>query len=158
MHSNMYACLFSLAVSSKFFRPEIVILKTKSSTMKKYLLSLIIVFSIITSINGQEINPWLFGQNHWMADSDEGKRPGYLHLLWPKVEERGIKLAQLLVGMMALNMKGEYLPTVSSNSYIKTVESMSETEICVMSKSGVVLMQFSYGLTHNLKNLPPEEK
>ncbi len=32
------------------------------------------------------------------------------------------------------------------------------TILFVMSKSGVVLKQFGFGLTHNLKNLPPEEK
>jgi len=39
----------------------------------------------------QEISPVFFGQNHWLADGDEG-RTGYLHLLWPKVKESGIQL------------------------------------------------------------------
>jgi hypothetical protein len=34
--------------------------------------------------------------------------------------------------MMALNMKGEFLSTQSSNSYVKTIGSKSDTEICVM--------------------------
>jgi hypothetical protein len=43
----------------------------------------------------QEISPWLFGQNHWMEKSDEGKRPGYLYMLWPKVNESGIKTVRI---------------------------------------------------------------
>lgn len=34
--------------------------------------------------------------------------------------------------MMALNMKGEFLPTQSSNSYVKIIGSKSDEEICVM--------------------------
>lgn len=30
-----------------------------------------------------------------MAQSDEGRRPGYLHLLWPKVGESGIKMVRI---------------------------------------------------------------
>jgi hypothetical protein len=112
--------------------------------------------------------------------------------------------------MMALNMKGEYLPTESSNSFVKTIASKSDDEICVMilnedkfndfefeivlnksgrstkaltvvadagieqtisgsipnqttmmfviSKSGEVKKQYTYGLNQNLLNLPPEVK
>ena len=112
--------------------------------------------------------------------------------------------------MMALNMKGEYLPTESNNSYVKTIGSKSDSEICIMilnsdqvhdfefeiildkegdspkplkinadlgldkringsipnqttmmfvlSKNGEIKKQFTYGITHNLKNLPPEVK
>ena len=45
-------------------------------------------------ISAQEISPVLFGQNHWMAQGDEN-RPGYLHLLWPKVQESGIELIRI---------------------------------------------------------------
>jgi hypothetical protein len=54
----------------------------------------IIIFALFLNLslvlNAQEISPYLFGQNHWMAQSDEGKRVGYLQLLWPKVKESGI--------------------------------------------------------------------
>jgi hypothetical protein len=112
--------------------------------------------------------------------------------------------------MMALNMKGDYLPTESSNSYVKTIGSKNDTEFCVMilnsdqvhdfsfdlilnktgdspkplkinadisldkiisgsipnqttilfvlSKTGEIKKQYTYGLIHNLKNLPPEVK
>lgn len=112
--------------------------------------------------------------------------------------------------MMAMNMKGNFLPTTSSNSYVHTIASRSDDEICVMilnrdlhndfdfdlmlnkdkfsrkvltvradlgleatisgsipnqttmmfvlSKSGEVKKQFTYGLIHNLKNSPPEVK
>jgi hypothetical protein len=45
--------------------------------------------------NAQEISPWLFGQNHWMERTDEGNRPGYLYMLWPKVKESGIKTVRI---------------------------------------------------------------
>jgi hypothetical protein len=112
--------------------------------------------------------------------------------------------------MMADNMKGKFLPTKSSNSYVKTIGSVSDAEICVMilnndqfhdfefdlflnkeglptkpltvyadiglnktisgsipnqttilfviSKTGDVIKQYTYGLKQNLKNLPPEVK
>jgi hypothetical protein len=63
--------------------------------MKKKLLSLFVLLSIISSLQAQEISPWLFGQNHWMANSDEGGRPGYLNMLWPNVEESGITLVRI---------------------------------------------------------------
>ena len=107
-------------------------------------------------------------------------------------------------------MKGEFLTTESSNSFVKTIGSKSDTEICVMilnrdnahdfefdlilnrdcesnkplilradiglnkvisgsipnqttmmyvlSKSGEIKKQYTYGLTHNLKYLPPDVK
>lgn len=63
--------------------------------MKKTTLSLVILLSIIQCLDAQKISPQLFGQNHWMAKSDEGRRPGYIHLLWPKVEESGIKTVRI---------------------------------------------------------------
>jgi hypothetical protein len=60
------------------------------------ILKLIIVIGMITlSVNAQEISPWLFGQNHWMDSRDEGERPGYLSMLWPKVGESGIKMVRI---------------------------------------------------------------
>ena len=112
--------------------------------------------------------------------------------------------------MMAAHMKGEFLPTQSSNPLVKIIGSKSDTEICIMilnrdvshdfefdlllngkmesnkpivfsadlgldkvisdtipnqttmmyvlSRSGEVLKQYSYGIKHNLKYLPPEVK
>ncbi len=50
---------------------------------------------------------------------------------------------------MVLNMKGEYLPTVSSNSYIKTIASMSETEICVMVLNNDKFNNYEFDLVLN---------
>jgi hypothetical protein len=110
--------------------------------------------------------------------------------------------------MMALNMKGVYLPTMSNNSYVKTIGSESDDQICIMilnedqthdfnfdlvlnksgdspkpllihadldldkvisgtipnqttilfvlSKSGEIKKKYTYGITQNLKHLPPE--
>jgi hypothetical protein len=57
----------------------------------------LLIIAIILSLNAtaQEISPWLFGQNHWMERSDEGRRPGYLYMLWPKVGESGIKTVRI---------------------------------------------------------------
>ena len=107
-------------------------------------------------------------------------------------------------------MKGEFLQTESNNSYVKTIGSKSDSEICimilnsdqvhdfsfdlilnkngdspkplkinadlnldktisgtipnqttillVMSGTGEIIKKYTYGLTHNLKNLPPEVK
>ena len=57
------------------------------------LLIMIVVFAY--GVNAQEISPWLFGQNHWMDRSDDGRRPGYLYMLWPQVEESGIKMVRI---------------------------------------------------------------
>lgn len=58
------------------------------------LLVLALLYSIV-SVQAQEISPYLFGQNHWMDRGDEGSRPGYLYMLWPKVEEAGIKMVRI---------------------------------------------------------------
>lgn len=42
--------------------------------MKRISLQLFFPFLIIQGINAQNISLYLFGQNHWMADSDEGNR------------------------------------------------------------------------------------
>ena len=112
--------------------------------------------------------------------------------------------------MMAMNMKGSFLPTSSTNSYVHSIAARSEDEICIMilnrdkyndydfdlilnkekfsrksltvradlgldtmisgtipnqttlmyvlSKSGEIKKQYTYGLAHNLKHLPPEIK
>ena len=46
------------------------------------------------SLCAQEISPVFFGQNHWLAQGDEG-RTGYLQLLWPKVKESGVQLIRI---------------------------------------------------------------
>jgi hypothetical protein len=62
----------------------------------KTLLSLSFLFlSISIGSHAQEISPYLFGQNHWMDRSDEGNRPGYVYMLWPKVKESGIKTVRI---------------------------------------------------------------
>lgn len=63
--------------------------------MKKLALILLMVLCFMQPADAQEINSQLFGQNHWMAKSDEGNRPGYLHLLWPKVKESGVKTVRI---------------------------------------------------------------
>ncbi len=61
----------------------------------KQTIFLMLIVSLSIRINAQQISPFLFGQNHWMDKSDEGKRPGYLYMLWPKVEESGIKMVRI---------------------------------------------------------------
>jgi len=54
---------------------------------------MIMVFA--SGANAQKISPWLFGQNHWMDRGDEGDRPGYLYMLWPEVENSGIRMVRI---------------------------------------------------------------
>jgi hypothetical protein len=63
--------------------------------MRKLIFLAIVVFTLSNGSNAQEISPYLFGQNHWIAQGDEGTRVGYLHLLWPKVKESGIKSVRI---------------------------------------------------------------
>lgn len=63
--------------------------------MRTIKLLIITIIAFTFNANGQEISPWLFGQNHWMDKSDEGKRPGYVYMLWPKVEASGIKMVRI---------------------------------------------------------------
>jgi hypothetical protein len=56
---------------------------------------LIIIISLNIRINAQEISPYLFGQNHWIATGDEGNRIGYMDVLWPKVKESGVKCIRI---------------------------------------------------------------
>jgi hypothetical protein len=59
--------------------------------MKNIFLLAIVVLGLISRTNGQEISPYLFGQNHWLATGDEGTRIGYMDVLWPKVKASGVK-------------------------------------------------------------------
>ncbi len=59
--------------------------------MKTICLTITAVLALAYTLPGQEISPYLFGQNHWMDRSDEGRRPGYLYMLWPKIKESGVK-------------------------------------------------------------------
>jgi hypothetical protein len=62
--------------------------------MKQAIL-LIIIVSLNIRINAQEISPFLFGQNHWIATGDEGNRIGYMDVLWPKIKESGVKCIRI---------------------------------------------------------------
>jgi hypothetical protein len=63
--------------------------------MKYFKLMAIMLIAINFGAIGQKISPYLFGQNHWMERTDEGTRPGYLYMLWPKVRESGIKTVRI---------------------------------------------------------------
>jgi hypothetical protein len=63
--------------------------------MKKLVVLFFLFPNILTFCYAQEISPYLFGQNHWMDRSDEGKRPGYIYMLWPKVKESGINAVRI---------------------------------------------------------------
>jgi hypothetical protein len=58
--------------------------------MKKTILLALVIFGLGFRLGAQEISPYLFGQNHWIATGDEGSRIGYMHLLWSKVKESGV--------------------------------------------------------------------
>ena len=55
----------------------------------------LIVSALGHTVQAQEISPCLFAQNHWMDKGDEGKRPGYIHLLWPKIKESGVQAIRI---------------------------------------------------------------
>jgi hypothetical protein len=63
--------------------------------MRRFAGFVLMTAGIAVSAFGQDISPLLFGQNHWMDRSDEGRRPGYIYMLWPKVEESGIKAVRI---------------------------------------------------------------
>ena len=63
--------------------------------MKRAILLTMVILSLSIRSNAQEISPYLFGQNHWLAIGDEGNRIGYMHLLWPKVKESGVKCIRI---------------------------------------------------------------
>jgi hypothetical protein len=51
--------------------------------------------------------------------------------------------------MMALNMKGSFLPTESSNAYVKTIGTKSDETICVMVLNSDQLNDFDFDLILN---------
>lgn len=59
--------------------------------MKNLLLLILVFFCLHINAKAQQISPFLFGQNHWIATGDEGTRVGYMDQLWPKVKESGVK-------------------------------------------------------------------
>ncbi len=63
--------------------------------MKKTVCSIVILVFSALMMNAQEISPYLFGQNHWMEQGDEGGRPGYISQLWPAVEASGVKMIRI---------------------------------------------------------------
>jgi hypothetical protein len=63
--------------------------------MKIISLVLLAFALIVFNVKAQKISPFLFGQNHWIEDGDEEGRPGYIHLLWPKIGESGIKMVRI---------------------------------------------------------------
>lgn len=63
--------------------------------LQRFLPALVLVVFGPVVAGAQEISPWLVGQNHWLADGDEGGRPGYLRLLWPRVAESGVRLVRI---------------------------------------------------------------
>jgi len=63
--------------------------------MKSIKLLIVLIIMFAQGANGQKISPYLFGQNHWMERTDEGRRPGYIYMLWPKIEASGIKTVRI---------------------------------------------------------------
>lgn len=63
--------------------------------MKNFIMSALLILGLSLYSNGQQISPYLFGQNHWIATGDEGSRIGYLDLLWPKVKQSGVKCIRI---------------------------------------------------------------
>ena len=63
--------------------------------MKRVIVWAAVWLGMTLGANAQDISPFLFGQNHWIAEGDEGGRVGYLHLLWPKVRESGIQTVRI---------------------------------------------------------------
>jgi hypothetical protein len=66
-------------------------------TRSRRSLSLVIALALgmPTVASAQALSPYLFGQNYWMERGSEGGRPGYLHLLWPRVTESGVRLVRI---------------------------------------------------------------
>jgi hypothetical protein len=63
--------------------------------MRRALPAALAIVTLTVGLDAQEISPWLFGQNHWIDKGDEGNRPGYIHMLWPKIGESGITLVRI---------------------------------------------------------------
>ncbi|MBK1880653.1 hypothetical protein JIN87_27450 [Pelagicoccus mobilis] len=62
--------------------------------MKNTFACMLLIALLAVAGRAQEISPFLLGQNHWMADGDEG-RVGYLHELWDKVGESGVQTIRI---------------------------------------------------------------
>ncbi len=73
----------------------IVKMHYKFYNMKNIILLSVVFLGFTLRANAQEISPYLFGQNHWIATGDEGKRVGYMDVLWPKVKESGVKCIRI---------------------------------------------------------------
>ena len=58
-------------------------------------LTVTLAFALAGPAGAQTLSPWLFGQNYWLEQGSEGGRPGYLHLLWPRVTESGVRLIRI---------------------------------------------------------------
>lgn len=41
--------------------------------MKRMTALILYVCALVTVLNAQNISPYLFGQNHWLANGDEGR-------------------------------------------------------------------------------------
>lgn len=63
--------------------------------MKNIFLAIVLVLGLVSRLNAQEISPYLFGQNHWIATGDEGNRIGYINLLWPKIMDSGVRCIRI---------------------------------------------------------------
>ena len=58
-------------------------------------LALALAFGAPAAAGAQTVSPYLFGQNYWMEPGSEAGCPGYLRLLWPRVEESGVRLIRI---------------------------------------------------------------
>lgn len=61
--------------------------------VRTFFIFFIVVFTGV-DVQAQPISPYLYGQNHWLADGDEG-RVGYIHNLWPQVQASGVKTVRI---------------------------------------------------------------
>jgi hypothetical protein len=75
--------------SHSVFAPPHKELRVKRSLLLGLTMSLVCL-----GLQAQEISPYFFGQNHWLANGDEG-RVGYVHLLWPQVKASGVKTIRI---------------------------------------------------------------
>lgn len=55
---------------------------------------MLMILIVSGSVHAQPISPYLYGQNHWLADGDEG-RVGYIHNLWPQVKASGVTIVRI---------------------------------------------------------------
>ncbi|WP_100616016.1 glycoside hydrolase family protein [Confluentibacter citreus] len=62
--------------------------------MKKISIALLVFITTVNQLKGQEISPYLFGQNMWLTDKAEN-RTGYIDQLWPKIKKSGIKIIRI---------------------------------------------------------------